>query len=62
MTDSEKVSDWVRYYQASILKMNALQAVWANDPKLTETVMDKLGLASRLDVLKACKDDWPITR
>ena len=60
MTDLEKLHEWVRWYQVSHLKMNALQAVLKNDgEKMTDRVLQKLGLASPLDVVKACKDDWP---
>lgn len=58
MTESEKLAEWVRYYAASPLKMNALQAVLKNDPKILERVMDKVGLVSRLDVVNACRNDW----
>ena len=58
MADQEKIADWVRYYNSSLLKMNALQAVLKNDgEKMLERVMQKLGLESPLDVVRACKDD-----
>lgn len=58
MTDAERLKDWVRYYQAAHLKMNAIQAVAMSDPKLLEKFLDEIGLASRLDVIKACAGDW----
>lgn len=59
MTDSEKLGEWVRWYQSSTMKMNALQAVLKNDgQKMLERVMDRVGLASRLDVVNACRGDY----
>ena len=58
MSESERLEEWVRWYQASSLKMNALVAVLNNDgDKMATRVMEKLGLASPLDVVKACRDD-----
>ena len=62
MTDAEKVSEWVRYYKASLLKFNALRAVDENDPKLLEQVLKALALQTAADVVKACADDWPSTK
>lgn len=55
MNDTEKIGEWVRYYHSAGLKMNALQAVKKNDPKLLPEVLRKLGLESALDVVKACE-------
>jgi hypothetical protein len=57
MTESEKVLEWIRYYKASTLKMNALCAVLENDPKLLPNVLNVLGLESALDVISACVND-----
>ena len=61
MTDAERLKDWTRFYEAAHLKMNAIQAVAKNDPKLLERFLDAVGLASRLDVIRVCKDDWDRT-
>jgi signal transduction histidine kinase len=57
MTESEKVAEWVRWYRASHLKMNALCSVLENDPNLLPKVLDVLGLASALDVISECVND-----
>ena len=62
MTDSEKVEEYARYYKATLLKMNALQAVLKNDPNLLPTVLKRLGLESALDVISACQNDWTRTQ
>ena len=56
MTESEKLNEWHRYYQASILKFNALRAVHQNDPALLEPLLKKLGFKTAADVVKACDD------
>jgi hypothetical protein len=59
MSELEKQAEWVRYYQASHLKMNALHSVLKNDGEgMLDRVLKKLGLASASDVVKASKDDW----
>ena len=57
MSESEKVAEWVRWYRASHLKMNALCAVLENDPRLLPKVLKELGLESALDVISACVND-----
>lgn len=55
-SDLEKVNEWVRYYQAAILKFGALRAVYRNDgEKMLESVLEALKLQSASDVVKACK-------
>lgn len=46
MTESERIADWVRWYQASVpsYKAHALQAVWRNDRQLFNGVISKLKL------------------
>ena len=56
MGEHERVADWVRYFEVSQNKANALLAVLENDgEKCLGTVLKKLGLASALDVVKALK-------
>ncbi len=58
MTESERVEDWVRHYSVCLLKMNALQAVLANDgERVLQEVLKRLKLQSALDVVKACDLD-----
>ena len=58
MSDPEKVEEWTRWYKASLLKMNALTAVLNNDgEQMLEKVLQKVGLVSASDVVKAAKDD-----
>jgi len=49
VTDTEKVSDWARFYLASqpSYKVWALVAVLENDPKLFDAVVKKLDLTLR---------------
>jgi hypothetical protein len=43
--------------------MNALAAVLENDgEKVLQGVLNKLGLASPSDVVKACRNDWKANR
>lgn len=59
MNESERLEEWVRCYRASLLKLNALQAVLENDgEQMLEKVLKRLGLASASDVVKATKDDY----
>lgn len=58
MTDTEKVADWVRYYNISVLKFNALRAVHENDPRLLEDVLKMLKLKTAGDVVRGCADQW----
>lgn len=51
----ERVGEWVRYYKASPLKyeMNALLAILENDgEQVLRAVLDELGLASSVDLVK----------
>ena len=58
MNESEKVEEWVRWYKASLLKMNALTAVLNNDgEQMLQKVLTRLGLVSASDVVKAARDD-----
>jgi hypothetical protein len=59
MTESEKASEWLRYFKV-VPKMSTLRAVEKNSgEKVLERVMRDAGLASPLDVVRACTgDDW----
>jgi len=59
VTDSEKVSEWVRFFQTTP-KLSTLLAVERNDGrKVLELTLQRLGLVSASDVVKACKgDQW----
>lgn len=58
MNDTEKIGEWTRYYQVCFRKMNALVACLETDGERTLTqVLQKLGLGSASDVVKACKED-----
>jgi hypothetical protein len=58
VTDNEKASEWVRYFQNTSPKISTLIAVERNDGrKVLELTLQKLGLASASDVVKACKAD-----
>lgn len=54
MSDTEKISDWCRWYEASdaTYKAWALQAVWRNEKKLFHAVVTKLNLTLE----KLCED------
>lgn len=57
MNDTQKVEEWVRHYNAAVLKFNALRAVLENDgQKMLERVLKKLGLESASDVVTRCDD------
>lgn len=57
MNNSERISEWVRHYEAAYLKFNALRAIYERDGEaVLSGVLKKLGLASALDVVKACDD------
>lgn len=59
MSPTERIGDWVHNYQASRLKMNCLLAIYENEgERVLVEVMKRIGLASPLDVVKACKNDW----
>jgi hypothetical protein len=63
VTDSEKVSEWIRYHESCYRKMNALVAcLEADGDKVTNLLLQKLGLASALDVVKNCQNDHKGTR
>lgn len=56
---SERKAEWVRHYKVCNLKMNALLAVLENDgEKMLSDVLKEVGLASAVDVVKACLWDW----
>lgn len=58
MTDTEKIGEWTRYYGICRLKMNALAAVLENDGEIVlQGVLQKIGLVSASDVVKACLKD-----
>lgn len=58
MNDTEKIGEWTRYYAICYRKMNALVACLETDgDRVTNQLLQKLGLGSALDVVKACKDD-----
>ena len=58
VNESAKIEGWVRWYRASLLKMNALTAVLNNDgEQMLEKVLQKVGLVSASDVVKAARDD-----
>ena len=58
MTDTEKIGEWARYYATCYRKMNALTACLDTDgERVTSQLLQKLGLASALDVVKACQKD-----
>lgn len=57
MTESEKASDWIRYFKA-VPKLSTLRAVKRNDgPEVLNKVIRGLGLASPLDVIEKCTGD-----
>ena len=57
MKSTEQISEWVRHYEAATMKFNALRAVLENDgERMLVPVLKRLGLASALDVIKACDD------
>jgi hypothetical protein len=63
LNDTERISDWIRYYNGASLKFNALRAVYEKDgEKMLAVVLKKLGLASALDVVKACDDCYYIRK
>lgn len=54
MTEQEKVKEWVRYWNACLLKMNALCAVLETDgPKTLGQVLRELKLERSEDLVKA---------
>lgn len=59
MTETQRLDEWVKWYEVSGLKMNALLAVLENDgEKMLTRVMGRLGLESASSVVKACRNDW----
>jgi hypothetical protein len=57
VTDNEKAFEWTRYFQICP-RLTTLAAVQRNDgEKVLQLTLQKLGLVSALDVVKACKKD-----
>lgn len=57
MTDTEKVNEWVRHYEAAHLKVWALvSCLKADGEKVCALLLKKLKLNSALDVLKVLRD------
>jgi hypothetical protein len=55
MSETEKIAEWVRYYNASLLKFGSLRAIYKNDgPVMLENVLKALKLKTAADVVKGC--------
>lgn len=55
MNDAAKVAEWVRYYNASLLKFGSLRAIYENDGEaMLENVLKALKLKTASDVVKNC--------
>lgn len=54
--------EWSRYYEASVLKFNALRSVYVNDGEaMLENVLKNLKLKSAADVVKQCGECCKVT-
>jgi hypothetical protein len=54
MTEQERLKEWLRHYQNTVLKMNALCAVLENDgPKMLGQVLRELKLERSEELVKA---------
>ena len=57
MTEQERMKEWVRHYNVTILKMNALCAVLENDgPKMLGQVLRELKLERSEELVKAISE------
>ena len=58
MTEQERLKEWLRHYQNTMLKMNALCAVLESDgPKMLGQVLRELKLERSEDLVKAISDE-----